>query len=307
MVEGTPGSPGHEEEQPHENVEAGAEQTEADVIEALSEPVQPVNTEFFRAIGGRLNLQPEEIDALEGQLAMREGLLVDLYAEQQYLSEHLGRSIPSRADLTKYQPEISAWLHDPERLNRESKIHGPAHFTRVLIDIKLLSRLIETQLPSRLSELSIKEIPADLDYTVESIDHEALAAFAIGHDWAREDDESEDIEHGERAAESLNDPKVFSVLQEASRTLAQSLMRGHSREDEPSDVAIEGRIARDGDLLDRHRDDVGPDPAYIRLRATKRIDAIAFTLAVVSDFLVDKGEDQVEAVLKTAEALGIVK
>lgn len=302
MVEGSPsGDP--------ENGEQFSDPLEAEVaaIDELAEAVEPKDTEFFRVMGEGLGLSPEETAVLEARLSEREGLLVNLYAEQRYLNEHLGQAIPSRGDLTRYQPEIVAWLNDPERSNRESRLHGPAHFMRVLINVKLLSCLIEPQLPARLSGLSVQGVPEDLDYTVESIDHEALDAFAIGHDWAREDDESEDPEHGERAAETLDDPSILPELSEASRALAQSLMRGHSKDDELTDVAIEDRIARDGDLLDRHRDDVGPDPSFIRLHATARIDAVAFTLAVMSDFLVDKGEDQIDAVLKTAKALGIMK
>ncbi|HEX7259417.1 MAG TPA: hypothetical protein VF272_00610, partial [Candidatus Saccharimonadia bacterium] len=278
------------------------------IIDGLAETVEPKETAFFSVIGRELGLTPEETATLEGRLSERPGFLVDLYAEQQYLATHVGETIPSRQDLTKYQPEIQAWLNDSERSNRESRIHGPAHFMRVLIDTKLLSCLIEPQLPAKLSELSVKDVPEAYDHMVSTIDHEALAAFAIGHDWARHDDESEDPDHGARAAESLEDPNVFPDLEDASRILAQALMTGHSREDEPTDVALEDRVARDADLLDRHRDYEGPDPQFIRLHATARIDAVAFTLAVMSDFLIEqKQEDQVEAVLKTAGALGIVK
>jgi|GEM_PF-7019038 len=209
----------------------------------------------------------EGIQTLQSQLT-------EVYAE-------IGTELPNRS-------YIEALVPKREWFNHESKIHGTPHIMRVLMNVEMLGRLAH------------EEIPKDIDINLR-----ALEIASSMHDVKRLNDRASDIWHGKRAAEFLwQDKTIHPEIDEDCRLCACGIMHNHAIDDHDH-MTPEEIIFKDADALDRYRFSSGPDWRFMRLTSSKKIATISYSLAAISNFLLSNGYKRAEAVLQTAEALGL--
>jgi len=264
-------------------------EAEQEILRAYSEGTDQALQErdpeiiaFIERIVAESNLSEKDRVLVKYFLAewQDEGLQT-LQAELAELHNEIGKELPPRSHIEKLVPKH-------EWFNHESKIHGTPHLMRVLMNVEMLGRLARQEVPEGY-EINLR----------------ALEIAASMHDLKRLNDRASDIWHGKRGAEFLRDnPDIHPDIDAECRLCACGVMHNHSLEDH-DEMTPEEVIFKDADALDRYRFSSGPDWRFMRLTSSRKIGSISYSLAAISNFMLSNGYKRAEAVLQTAEALGL--
>lgn len=268
----------HKEEENQQEIMLAYKEQSAESLEGRDEQV----VKIIDNIVNKKELSEKERILIRYFLSQyNDEILQSLDDELNNIQEYIGQELPTREHVEYLIPKR-------EWFNRESKIHGTSHISRVLINIELLSRLAKKELSQE-----------------TNIDIKALEVAASIHDVKRSNDRALDIKHGQRAAEFLkNNTDICKDLSNKSRMLACDIMNNHCLDD-CGPMTFEEKIFKDADALDRYRFSYGPDLRYMRTEASKNNTNISYMLAALSNFLISNGAKRAEGVLQTAEALGL--
>ncbi len=278
----------------HRDVAGSSFDAEADNASGLG--AEPEGTDAPEAVAGSLSDlsdRPSEVsDVVNSVASERSGVSeTDSLAIRAYLETksdeflrslglqleamHSGQvDLPTRQHMDMYTPH-------PEWFIEETLLHGRAHHMRVVMLVKLVSELVESELPRRLSEN----------------EEAALARAASLHD-ARRSDDGDDLRHGLDAAafaRELNQTVPYEQgINHEIDMLSQWIMVYHLADDSLFDnprekdarVVFLMKIFKDADAWDRYRDTEGPDIGFIRFKETiSQISAIAEAFAEISGTL----------------------
>ena len=190
--------------------------------------------------------------------------------------------LPDRDFFEQFRPQ-KEWFP-----NGEIKDHGVSHLTTTLVLATLLGRLYKQE-------------------SNKKIDMTAICWAAMTHD-TQLNNESDDFQHGQRAAEWVRKYFQDKFPSETIETIAY-LCEGHVPEDtEVGEMSTELKILKDADGLGRQGDRIGDfDPRFLRLPNAQLLIPIAASLIELTSKNYSSIDEAFDGILRVAVEMGIVK